>query len=175
MTPALVIGLKLAYIFVLHFIADWALQSKEMSRNKSLKFKVLLQHASIHLAVFAIGLLVITSLKFAVMFSLANAVVHAFVDWYLWRAYKISVIIRQHLLIPKEKWEEWGLKPKRGSISGFDSQMKELTETPHGSKIMDYLLREFKYWEDYLFGFMLGFDQMLHGVSLVIIFALLFL
>lgn len=175
MTPALAIGLKLAYVLVLHFVADWALQSKEMSRNKSLKVKVLLQHASIHLAVFSIGLLLITTLKYAVVFSLVNAVVHAFVDWYLWRAYKMSVIIRQHLLIPKEKWEEWGLIPKRGSLFGFDRQVKELNSTPHGFKIMDYLMKEFKYWDDYLFGFMLGFDQMLHGVCLVIIFALMFL
>jgi len=177
MTPALVIGLKLAYVFVLHFIADWALQSKEMSRNKSLKFKVLLQHASIHLAVFSIGFLVITSLKFAVMFALANAVVHAFVDWYLWRAYKISVILRAHFLIPKEKWEEWGIPPIRVSnpFRGFSSHIKELMKMAIGERIMTYLTTEFKYWDDYLFGFMLGFDQMLHGVSLVIIFALMFL
>ena len=175
MSLALAIGLKLALVFILHFIADWALQSKEMSRNKCLKLKVLLQHASIHLVVFSIGLLLITTLKFALTFALVNAVVHAFVDWYLWRAYKVSVILRRHLLIPKEKWEEWGLIPKRGSFSGFDSQVKELTSTNHGSKIMDYLVREFKYWEDYVFTFMLGFDQMLHAVTLVIIFALMFL
>lgn len=175
MTLAMSIGLKLAWVFILHFIADWALQSKEMSRNKSLKVKVLLQHASIHLAVFSIGLLLIVPAQSALMFSLANAVVHAFVDWYLWRAYKISVILRKHLLIPKEKWDEWGMAPRKAKLQGFDSQVKELTSTDIGAKIMNYLMTEFKYWDDYFFGFMLGFDQMLHAVSLVLIFALLFL
>jgi hypothetical protein len=178
MTPALAIGLKLALIFVLHFVADWALQSKEMSRNKSLKLKVLLQHASIHLAVFAIGLLLITSFKNAVMFALVNAAVHAIVDWYLWRGYKVSVLLRAHLLIPAEKWKEWGVsKASRlfPVLTGYASAVKQLTSTELGSKVMNYLLTEFKYWDDYIFGFMLGFDQMLHGVSLVIIFALMLL
>lgn len=177
MTPALVVGLKLAYLFVLHFIADWALQGKEMSRNKSLKIKVLLQHASIHLGVFSIGLLVITSLKSALMFALVNAAVHALVDWYLWRGYKISVVLRKHILIPKEKWEEWGLVPKRyvRLLQGFDAHVQELTSTVHGSKIIQYLMTEFKYWDDYLFGFMLGFDQMLHAVSILVIYGLMFL
>jgi hypothetical protein len=174
----LVIGLKIAYTFVLHFTADWALQSKEMSRNKSLKLKVLLQHASIHLAVFSIGLLLITTLKFALMFALANAVVHAFIDWYLWRAYKISVILRAHLLIPFEKWQEWG-KPAtqllKTPFQGYTAHIKDLMSTDIGDKIINYLMTEFKYWDDYLFGFMLGFDQMLHGVCIVIIFALMFL
>lgn len=173
-----IIGAKLALIFILHFIADWALQSKYMSRNKSLNIKVLLQHASIHLAVFAIGLLLITTPTLALMFSLVNAVVHAFVDWYLWRAYKVSVILRAHIIIPKEKWEEWGVpspKPLFYPIVGFGKAVKFLTASLLGEKVMSYLTTEFKYWDDYLFGFMLGFDQMLHGISLVIIFALMFL
>lgn len=179
MTPALAIGIKLAYIFLLHFIADWALQSKEMSRNKSLKLSVLLQHASIHLAVFSIGLLFVTSLKLALMFALANAVVHAFVDWYIWRGYKISVILRAHLLIPVEKWKEWGVmdKPKRviGFLTGYSAAVKFFNSTELGQKIMNYLVTEFKYWDDYIFGFMLGFDQFLHAATLVIIFALILL
>lgn len=179
MTPALVIGFKLAYIFVLHFIADWALQSKEMSRNKSLKLKVLLQHASIHLGVFSIGLLIITSLKTALVFALVNAAVHALVDWYIWRGYKISVVLRAHILIPIEKWNEWGVmqKPKRflSLMTGYSTAVKFFNSTDLGQKIMTYLMTEFKYWDDYIFGFMLGFDQMLHAVSLVIIFALFLL
>ena len=45
MMTSLAIGLKIAYAFVLHFVADWALQSKEMGRQKSNNFFVLLQHA----------------------------------------------------------------------------------------------------------------------------------
>lgn len=175
--PKLLIGLQIAYIFVLHFIADWALQGKEMSRNKSLKLSVLLQHASIHLGVFSIGLLVITSLKSALMFALANAAVHALVDWYLWRSYKVSVILRAHILIPAEKWKEWGVaKASRIlPISGYRAAVKALTSSELGTKVMNHLMTEFKYWDDYLFGFMLGFDQMLHGVCLAIFFALFLL
>lgn len=183
MSVGLIVGLKLAWIFVLHFLADWLLQSKYMSHNKSSKLEVLLQHASIHLAVFFIGLILITSFQSALMFALANAVVHGFVDWYLWRFYKISVIIRKRVLIPKEKWEEWGVSPKELNLSsaimgfmlGFKSQLDELTMTSHGKKIMEYFTKEFKYWDDAMFINMLGFDQMVHAVCLVIIFGLMFL
>ena len=178
MTPGLIIGLKFAYILLLHFIADWALQGKEMSRNKSVKFRVLLQHASIHLCVFGVGLLLITGPVNAAMFSLANAAVHALVDWFLWRSYKWSVILRAHILIPAEKWAEWNVGHALQLpvfLSGYSGAVKFLNASELGRKVMNYLLTEFKYWDDYLFGFMLGFDQLLHGICLAIIFGLILL
>lgn len=167
----LVIGLKIAYVFILHFVADWALQSKEMSRQKSNKLLVLLQHAGVHLAVFFFGALLFMSPANALMFSAANAAVHALIDWYLWRFYKLSVFIRRDKLIPQEKYEEWGIAPEDLSYKEYIEMLKNKDFT-QDTEEMTYLKEEFKYWDDYWFGFMLGFDQLLHAITLAFIIAI---
>lgn len=167
---ALVAGLKIAYVFFLHFMADWALQSKEMGRQKSNKFTVLLAHAGIHFLVFFFGGLLIFNPMNALLFSAANAAVHGLVDWYLWRFYKISVYFRRHKLIPAEKYEEWGITPKDMSYQEYKQAFKDQANIPDTEE-MDYLRNEFKFWDDYWFGFMLGFDQLLHAATLAMIIA----
>lgn len=165
----MIVGLKIAYVFFLHFLADWALQSKYMSRNKSIKGEVLLGHASIHFAVFAIGMLLFLPLKSALLFSLANALIHSVIDWYLWRAYKISVFFRRTILIPKEKWEEWNIVPKDLEFREFIRMLRSYDFNKQSTEEVEYLKKEFKYWDDFWFGFMLGLDQFLHAFTLALI------
>jgi len=174
MIASLIVGLKIGYIFILHFIADWALQSKEMSKEKSNKVLVLLQHAGIHLVVFFFGTLIILNPAQALMFSACNAAVHAIIDWYLWRTYKVSVFYRRHRLIPKEKYAEWNMTPKEMTLSDYKEMMKNQDLT-QDTEEMAYLKTEFKYWDDYWFGFMLGFDQLLHAITIAIMIAMFIL
>jgi len=174
MLGSLVIGLKIAYVFVLHFVADWALQSKEMSRQKSNKLLVLLQHAGVHLVVFFFGALILLNPAQALMFSAANAAVHAIIDWYLWRIYKLSVFYRRHKLIPAEKYEEWGITPKELDYKEYVEMLKN-KDFSQDTDEMKYLKTEFKFWDDYWFGFMLGFDQLLHAMTIAIVIALFIL
>lgn len=174
MIESLLVGLKIAHIFLLHFIADWALQSKEMSRQKSNKLTVLIQHVSIHLVVFFFGCLLIMSPANALMFALVNAVVHGVIDWYLWRGYKLSVFFRREQLIPKEKYEEWGIKPQELTLKDYKEMIKS-QDFESGTEEMKYLKTEFKFWDDYWFGFMLGLDQLLHAATLAMVIALFIL
>lgn len=162
------VGLKLAYIFLLHFLADWAFQSKYMSRNKSNKLSVLLQHAMIHLMVFFFGCMLFMTPANALLFAFLNASVHAVIDWYLWRFYKVSVYYRRHKLIPEEKYKEWGVSCDDMSLKEFWTMIKS-KDLDKDTEEMKYLKNEFKYWDDYWFGFMLGFDQMAHAVTIVLI------
>lgn len=170
----MIVGLKIAYIFLLHFVADWALQSKYMSREKSNKLSVLLQHIGVHFIVFFFGGLLLLSPMQALMFSLANAVVHGVVDWYLWRFYKISVYVRRTKLIPAEKYKEWGIEPRDLSYTEYMEMLKNQDFNEENEEIK-YLKDQFKYWDDYWFGFMLGFDQLLHAATIAIIVALFIL
>lgn len=171
---SLLIGFKIAYAFVLHFVADWALQSKEMGREKSNKFLVLLQHAGVHLVVFFFGALIFLNPAQALMFSAANAAVHGIIDWYLWRFYKLSVFYRRDQLIPREKYEEWGVEPEELSLKDYKEMIKNKDFTKDTEE-MKYLKTEFKFWDDYWFGFTLGFDQMLHAVHISMFVALFLL
>lgn len=171
---SLIIGFKIAYAFMLHFVADWALQSKEMGREKSNKFSVLLQHAGVHLVVFFFGALIFLNPAQALMFSAANAAVHAIIDWYLWRLYKLSVYHRRDKLIPQEKYEEWGVTPKEMSYQEYIEMLKNKDFT-QVSEEMNWLKTEFKFWDDYWFGFTLGFDQMLHAIHISMFVALFLL
>lgn len=174
MITSLIVGFKIAYVFLLHFIADWALQSKEMSRQKSNKLSVLLQHASVHLVVFFFGMLVILSPGQALIFSVANAAVHGLIDWYLWRLYKLSVFYRRDKLIPAEKYKEWRIEPRQLSLKDYKEMIKNQDFTKDCDE-MRYLKTEFKFWDDYWFGFMLGLDQLLHAVTIAITIALIVL
>ena len=174
MVVSLTIGLKIAYVFLLHFIADWALQPKEMSRQKSNKFLVLLQHAGVHLVVFFFGALIILNPAQALMFSAANAAVHAIIDWYLWRVYKLSVFYRREKLIPAEKYIEWGITPKELDYDDYKEMLKNQDFTKDTPE-MKYLKEDFKFWDDYWFGFMLGFDQFLHAATLAMVIAMFIL
>ena len=171
---SLIVGLKIASVFVMHFIADWALQPRKMGKEKSTKFSVLLQHASVHLLVFFVGALIYLSPASALMFSAANAAVHSIIDWYLWRFYKLSVYYRRHSIIPKEKYDEWNIDVKDLPYNDYIDMLKN-KDIMKDSEDMKWLKTEFKFWEDYWFGFTVGFDQMLHATHISIFMAMFIL
>ena len=91
---------------ILHFVADFVLQSREMALNKSAKKMVLLQHVGIHFVCFFIGLLFF-GLWEAFVISGINAVLHAIIDWNVWRGYKAVVPRRVEKGSPLWKNDEW--------------------------------------------------------------------
>ena len=79
------------YLFFLHFVADFLLQSRKMVKEKSKKVTFLIQHCSIQLIVFFLGLLPIYGSQ-AIEFAAQNAAIHGVIDWHIWRLYVASVL-----------------------------------------------------------------------------------
>lgn len=143
--------LQILLLFSNHYIADWLLQSLHMGKLKSEKFSVLLQHISIHFVVFFIfGLLI--SLKFAVLTAILNSIIHGTIDWFIWRGYKVTVWKRKHEFLP------YFLNK---TCKSFEPKQRE------------WLKMYFRYWEDKVFSWFLGLDQLLHYISLVIIWGVI--
>jgi hypothetical protein len=78
----------LVYMFSLHFVADFLLQSREMGKKKSEVFSVLVDHLTIQWLVVGLGLFLITDPTKALAMTGINAVVHGVIDWNVWRLYK---------------------------------------------------------------------------------------
>ena len=131
-------------VFLLHFVADWVLQSPEMGRQKSNKFKVLCQHISIIFFVIFLGTIPLLGWKMAALLSLVNALTHAVVDWNIWRFYKTTVYFRN-----KDMFKEMGEE-----------------------RATAYLKRHYKYWLDPVFGYFLGTDQLIHYILLYVIYGM---
>lgn len=110
-------------LFILHFLADFVLQTRKMGQLKSSNWYYLFAHLAIQFAVF----LPFTSVAFA----LGNAVIHGIIDRNIWNLYKLSVKAR------------FGLDEKSG--------------------------KDFKYYEDHMFYTTIGFDQLLHSVTLLML------
>lgn len=97
------------WILCLHYIADYLFQTPEMGRQKSEKLKVLFKHCLIHFGVFAVGMLDL-GIGVALMFALITAILHGIIDWFLWRGYKQSVLLRNPgipLEVLKREWRYW--------------------------------------------------------------------
>lgn len=108
--------------FLLHYLADWILQSLEMGRQKSNKLSVLCQHISVIFLVIFVGTIPMLGVEQAAIFSGANAITHAIIDWNIWRVYKLTVKFR-YPKVPEEElrktfkfWED----PVFGHFLGFD-------------------------------------------------------
>lgn len=139
----------LVYLMVLHFIADFLLQSREMGKKKSSELSWLLKHLSIQAGVFFCGLMLLSSSSlqwFQVMqwieLVVLNTLIHGVIDWNIWKAYKASAYFRikknpQHELITQDKINPW------------------------------------KYWEDHWFYSTIGFDQLLHASTIVLLYKVL--
>ncbi len=84
----------LVWIFTLHLIADFYLQSREMGTKKSTNIMYLIDHLSILALVFSIGLFPVIDVITAVKFIAVNTLIHGIIDWNIWKAYKISVYKR---------------------------------------------------------------------------------
>lgn len=95
----------LIYLFVLHFIADFILQSREMGKKKSQEFNWLVRHLSIQFGIFLIGL-ALFNVRYAVEFAGLNALIHGLIDWNIWKFYKVSVYLRDKTATA-ETWRYW--------------------------------------------------------------------
>ncbi len=112
----------LAWCFILHFIADFLLQSREVATNKSSNINYLLTHCGILGVVFILGLYSFIGFN-AIILACLNTIIHGAIDWNIWKVYKYF-------------------------------RRKEDIKT-------------FKYWEDSLFYATIGFDQLLHSLTLI--------
>lgn len=121
-------------MFVLHFVADFLLQSREMGRNKSKQIGWLAIHLAIQAVVFSFGLSMVIGIKSATWFAVINTAIHGLIDWNIWRLYVKSVIWR---------------RSRDGSFKLVDNQ--------------------YPYWEDPVFYATIGFDQMLHFLTLAVL------
>lgn len=129
----------LVYAFFLHFVADFLLQSREMGKNKSSQFKVLVQHLLIQFWVVGLGLYPFVGTQAAARIALINTIVHGVIDWNIWRGYKALVLKR----LSSYAVQDFG-HPLQGRGN------------------------EWHYWEDHWFYATIGLDQFLHMATLVV-------
>ena len=128
-------------LIVLHFIADFLLQTRDMGRLKSSRWDYLLAHISIIFIAFAIF--------YGPMFAFWNALFHAIIDRNVWNLYKYSAYFRIRKIVAK-KFGSW-------------------TQPPEKDPNILAEIANWKFWEDKVFFDTIGFDQMLHGVTLAIL------
>lgn len=138
-------------LIILHFIADFLFQSREMGRQKSSHWGYLTLHLMIQYLVF------LPALGFT--WSLVNALVHGLIDKNIWNAYKLyaGYKIKQQM-----KEEGFGIKPQPFY------QSKEKFD-----KVFQINAQYYKYWEDHWFFVTIGFDQMLHMITLAVIWGMM--
>lgn len=86
----------LALAFVIHFVADFLLQSREMGKKKSSDYSYLAMHLSIQFLCFLPF--------FGFKFALYNALIHGVIDKNIWNLYKVSVYLRDKKATP-ETWK----------------------------------------------------------------------
>ncbi|NVM46737.1 MAG: DUF3307 domain-containing protein [Candidatus Lokiarchaeota archaeon] len=87
--------MKILLALLVHFVADFILQSREMGQKKSSSIKWLSLHISI---------IFICFLPFGLEFALYNALIHAIIDGSIWNLYKYSVYKRDKTAT-KETWK----------------------------------------------------------------------
>lgn len=132
-------NILIAYLLVLHFVADFLLQTRDMGKRKSAEPKILALHLLIQVLVIGAGLdYAGFDIESTIKFTLANAAIHGVIDWFIWRIYKKSVMIRVRNMLKPQQYHMY----------------------------KDECLN-FKYWEDHWFYSTIGMDQLLHGLTLV--------
>lgn len=175
--------LLLAYMMVLHFVADFILQSREMGQKKSVEFKWLVHHLWIQYMIFLAGLFMFFSvaamfsaswyffaltptqiISLASKFALYNAVIHGIIDWNIWKFYKLSA----HKRIIKQIREAY--KVKFGEDTAVDDKTLIVVTAP---EMYQEKVKNWQYWEDHLFYTTIGFDQMLHALTIIALFFIL--
>lgn len=133
----------LGLLFVLHYIADFLLQSRNMGKNKSSNYRILLTHISIIFVVITLGLWILVPIKIAAKVGLVNCVIHGLIDKNIWNIYKVVTGFR---LI---------------GVGGNLTHQEKVT-----------IFNQFKYWEDKLFYDTIGFDQLLHSLTLLLVYGM---
>lgn len=140
-------------LIILHFIADFLLQSREMGKNKSSDWGYLTLHLLIQYIVFLPVL--------GVTWSLINALVHGLIDRNIWNIYKMWALNKiNHEVDVAHDLALLNAKVNPVDFS-FNPEWKNIKR--------EELIKSFKYWEDHMFYTTIGFDQMLHMITLVLI------
>jgi Protein of unknown function (DUF3307) len=141
----------IAILLCLHFVADFLLQTREMGKKKSEDFDVLVQHVIIQFFVVYLGGVFFMDPSVALRLSLLNMIIHGVIDWNIWRGYKLVI----HKRLVKESEAEFKAK-------------KTTSEKLYARKV-----KGFKFWEDHLFYTTIGFDQLLHALTLIGLYSVL--
>jgi hypothetical protein len=129
-------------LFILHFIADGVLQPRWMGKQKSEDFEVLYMHVAIIYAVITIGMFFLVPLKTALEVGAVNAFIHGIIDSIIWRLYKAVTKLRLHGI---------------GALT-YHQKLE--------------IVKCFKYYEDKLFYDTIMADQLLHGLTLILVWRL---
>ena len=87
---------SLVTLMICHLVFDWLLQDRETATNKSHNIKYLLPHVILINAGILIWGLFFTDLtnKQVFIFALSNSVLHAIIDWNIWKLYAVTVVKR---------------------------------------------------------------------------------
>lgn len=136
--------MELILLFGLHLIADGFLQSRKMAKNKSKEISYLLLHCLILFWVFFLGGLLFLAPATAWWLAVLNTGIHGVIDWFLWKGYSWSVLLRNPM-DPGDDPDEWKF----------------------------HLALNFKYWEDKSFYSTILLDQALHYATIVALYHLI--
>ena len=139
----------LIIMFIAHFVADFLMQDRETAKNKSTQFRYLFKHLMDIYSVFLLSLLYFTGIYLAVKLAFCNMIIHGMIDWNIWRGYKWSVVRRI-------------TKSIKGPLFVYN-----LTDNKFESHAFQDALKNWKYWEDHWFYATIGFDQLLHGLTII--------
>lgn len=169
-------------LMVMHLLADFFLQSREMGKNKSSSLMCLMQHGSIHLIVFAIGyplciigygymlgqeaydmVLSYSAIYFigGAVLAAHNAVLHMIVDACTWNIYKVSVWLR------RKKW----IEANKTLIDGYVSRAGGIGREATNKEIRKLMAEHYKYYEDPWFYHTIGIDQFLHVLCIAFVYS----
>jgi hypothetical protein len=130
-----------------------------MGQKKSSEVIWLLRHLLIQWLMFFVGLSIVIGPIAAILFATANAIVHGIIDWNIWRLYKLSAHIRI-----KKDLAILDQITVRDPMIDHEGSMKEA---------YDEKVANWKYWEDHVFYSTIGFDQLLHCLTIIALFSLL--
>jgi hypothetical protein len=130
-----------------HFFADFVLQSRDMGKKKSSEPKYLFAHLAIQFVAFA---LVATPCAYSRYHHLGGAVLYALI-FSLTNAAIHGII----------DWNIWRLYKAYA--------YKAIQKNPQHPLLTGNPAEPWKFWEDHMFYTTIGFDQMLHGLTLVIL------
>lgn len=145
--------IAISIILIFEYIGDFVLQSREVAENKSKDLKVLSKHILILSGLVFLGSSIAFllcgntfggSLILASLFTLTNGLIHAIIDMNIWKGYEFIV---------KRRFEKNG--PEL-----FESRIKYFKEN-----------KEFA--DDPMFYNFIGFDRLLHILTILGLYFLL--
>lgn len=148
-------------MFSLHFVADFICQSREMGQKKSTHLEWLAKHLLIQFFWFAGGLIFQLGPITAIKFALFNTLIHGIIDWNIWKAYKLSAYKRIIKEIRKEYREKFG----EDTWSDDESLVQVIAKDSYQEKVKNW-----KYYEDHWFYTTIGFDQLLHAITIIVLY-----